>query len=284
MKRRKKRCYKMVLLGSLAFLLSMSAFAMKLAGDMMQADPNDKNDKKQQEEERGNIPQGDDLYQRFARLASQNRRYQPIIKQYSKYPKELLELLIKNQELLDFVLAYPEKKGQVLADDIGPIIDGEIPHLYQWDIRWGYGTYGDHMLAITGCAPTCLSMVITALTKDTSITPYVVAQYAQSEGYYVPGTGTSWSLISEGSAHFHVQAQELSLSKESIWNALSSGQPIICSLRPGDFTTTGHFIVLTGLQDGKITVNDPNSKQRSNQLWSYETLEPQIENLWSFSL
>ena len=54
-------------------------------------------------------------------------------------------------------------------------------------------------------------------------------------------------------------------------------------MRKGDFTTTGHFIVLVGIEDGKIKVNDPNSKERSNLLWDYERLEYQIKTLWEFS-
>jgi hypothetical protein len=54
-------------------------------------------------------------------------------------------------------------------------------------------------------------------------------------------------------------------------------------MRPGDFTTSGHFIVLTGEADGKITVCDPNSRQRSEALWDYETLAPQIKNLWAYT-
>ena len=49
--------------------------------------------------------------------------------------------------------------------------------------------------------------------------------------------------------------------------ALENGEPVICSMRPGDFTTKGHFIVLVGMEDGKIRVHDPNSAQRSSQLW-----------------
>ena len=65
----------------------------------------------------------------------------------------------------------------------------------------------------------------------------------------------------------------------------ADGRPaIICSVRPGDFTTTGHFILLAGLEEGGIRVNDPNSPQNSEKLWAYETLEPQIRNLWAFLL
>ena len=42
------------------------------------------------------------------------------------------------------------------------------------------------------------------------------------------------------------------------------------------------FIVITGIKDGQFTVNDPNSTERSNMLWDYDTLKPQISNLWAF--
>ena len=51
---------------------------------------------------------------------------------------------------------------------------------------------------------------------------------------------------------------------------------------PGDFTTTGHYIVMTGYVDGKISVNDPNSYENSEALWSYEQICGQIRNLWAF--
>lgn len=48
----------------------------------------------------------------------------------------------------------------------------------------------------------------------------------------------------------------------------------------GDFTKTGHFIVLAGLKEDGIVVRDPNSKERSNKIWTYDELEGQIQNLW----
>lgn len=89
--------------------------------------------------------------------------------------------------------------------------------------------------------------------------------------------------MTEGAQHFGVDGEEISLSESEIFSELESGSPIICSMRPGDFTTTGHFIVLTGTDGEKIRVNDPNSKARSAQLWDYETLEYQINNLWAFT-
>ena len=176
-----------------------------------------------------------------------------------------------------------KKKDDAPAENIGDITSGEIPLLLQWDERWGYAQYGDNMIAINGCGPTVVAMVAAGLTGDNTITPYRVAQYAEERGYYTGESGTSWELMTAGAEHFGVQGQELGLSENGILSELESGHPVICSMRPGDFTTTGHFIVLTGVEDGKIRVNDPNSRRRSETLWDYDTLEYQINNLWAFS-
>lgn len=196
----------------------------------------------------------------------------------------LRELLENNPETADFIKNYPSMKDNPPAEDIGEVTKGVIPHLLQWDERWGYQIYGDNMIAVNGCGPTAISMVAAGLTGDGTITPYKVAKYAEEQGYYTGESGTSWSLMTDGAQQWGIRGEELGLSREEIFSALENGSPIICSMRPGDFTTTGHFIVLAGVEDGKIRVNDPNSVKRSEELWDYETLEYQINNLWAYTV
>lgn len=231
------------------------------------------------------VPSSDSgCMERLEVLAQGNSKVRKVLKSPDRYPSELLEMLSLNEEAADFVLDYPKKKDREPADKIDHLTKGEIPSLLQWDERWGYTTYGSNLLAISGCGPTTLSMVASGLTGDDTLTPDRVAAYAQDNGYYVEGSGSSWSLMTEGCQHFGVIGQELPLSETRLFSELKSGHPIICSMRPGDFTTTGHFIVLTGIKNDKIVVHDPNSKARSKKLWEYETLSHQINNLWSFSL
>ena len=227
-------------------------------------------------------PLDDETLRALWDLAAQDERVQDVIDRCQDYPEDLLKMLSRNLDMLDFVLEYPEKQGQVFADTIGEVEAGEIPLLLQYDQRWGYGDYGASSVVVSGCGPACLSMVAAGLTGDDTITPYAVAQYADQEGYYVFGAGTAWSLMSRGASRFGVEGEELPLMKSRMESALEEGRPIICVVGPGDFTTSGHFIVITWMRDGQFTVNDPNSTQRSNMLWDYETLEPQISNLWAF--
>lgn len=207
-----------------------------------------------------------------------------VLSQPDQYPAELLELLENNEETVDFVLDYPEKKDLPPSQTVGEVTRGQIPLLLQWDERWGYAVYGDNMIAVNGCGPTAVSMVAAGLTGDNTVTPYKVAQFSAENGYYAGSSGTSWTLMTEGVQRFGIYGEELGLSGNAVFSALENGHPIICSMKPGDFTTTGHFIVLTGTEDGKIRVNDPNSRIRSEKLWDYSTLEHQINNLWVYSL
>ena len=201
---------------------------------------------------------------------------------YGRYPQDLVELLERNPETEAFVLNYPFR--QESAIDLSVYDRETVPLFLQWDAQWGYEKYGSSYLAVTGCGPTCLAMVGYYLTGDETMTPDKIAAFAQKEGYYASGYGSSWTLISEGAQKLGLAAKELPLVKKKLVTALESGNPIILALGKGDFTSSGHYIVLTGVEDGAFRVNDPNSPIRSQKLWTYEELEHQIRNIWAISL
>lgn len=215
----------------------------------------------------------------IAGLARQDSRAQAILDNPEAYPADYLDMLSRNSETLDFVLGYPEHHSDAPAGSLTESLD-TVPLLMQWDMRWGYQTYGSSTIAVSGCAPVCLSMAASYLTGDASVTPYRVAQYAANAGYYVPGQGTSWSLLSEGAPAFGISCRQLSLDEAQINAALDAGHPVICSMSPGDFTTEGHFIVLYGRTADSYQVRDPNSIARSEKMWTYDRLSGQIAALW----
>ena len=223
------------------------------------------------------------ILKRLNEFSKLDTRIKKIIKNYDEYPEKLLMSLSMNIELTPFVIDYPSKKGKVYSEDVGDF-EGDIPRLFQWDERWGYGSYGTSNVAVSGCGPTSLSMVVVALKKDKTITPYKVAKLAEEKGYYVENSGTSWDLIREGAKDYGLKVNELPLSESSMKNALNNGHYIICNMRKGDFTINGHYIVVTGVENGKFKVNDPNSLLRSNMLWEFSRIKGQIKNLWELYL
>ena len=198
---------------------------------------------------------------------------------FDLWPEELIDLLERNPETEDFVLGYPthtQKKTDLSSYDRA----GGVPLFLQWDPQWGYTEYGSGMLAVTGCGPACLAMVGYYLTGEERFTPDRVAEFSLANNYYSYGNGSCWTLIGVGGRQLGLDVTELPLDQFQIEQNLEAGNPIICVMGPGDFTTAGHFIVLAGIRDGKITVNDPNSRINSGRLWTYEEIQDQIDNLW----
>jgi hypothetical protein len=198
---------------------------------------------------------------------------------YGEYPESLIDLLERNPETEEFVLNYPFRED-VVADVSVYDRDEGVPLFLQWDRRWGYERYGSDVIGITGCCPTCLAMAGYYVTGDASFSPDKVAAFAQRNGYYEKGYGSSWTLISEGGVKLGLDVTEIPLVKKRIVDNLEVNNPIILALGPGDFTSSGHYVVLVGIENGKFRVNDPNSVINSQKLWSYEELEGQIRNLW----
>lgn len=220
-------------------------------------------------------------YENLNELAKNNKRVARILENKEEYPEFLLEALSKNTELIDYVLDYNDNNGKVLSNDIGNVKKGDYPLLLQYDKRWGYAYYGEYNLAISGCGPTTIAMVVAGLTGRNDVTPYTVAKYAMENNYYSE-SGTKWALMKEGIKHFGIKSRELNNSKKLIFKELEKGHPIICSMKLGIFTTTGHFIAIVGIKDNKFIVHDPNSKKKSKGLWSYEEIKDEIRNMWVF--
>lgn len=214
----------------------------------------------------------------------QSEEWQNIIKNQDAYPISLLKLAMRNKETIPFVSAYPKEHQKNLSMSLEDDLKNHgIPLLLQWDKRWGYKMYGDEMMAINGCGPTCLSMVVSYLKQNPQYNPYCIAQYAYQKGFYQKA-GTSWSLMSEGACHFGIKVQEISLDENAIADALNQNHPIICSVRKGTFTSEGHFIVLREYKNGLIYVNDPNSPMKSQKGYRFDELYSQIKNLWVYSV
>lgn len=199
-------------------------------------------------------------------------------------PDSLLELKEKYPETADFVDSYAEYQDTEFDMDISDeIVEDEIPLFIQWDKRWGYCMYGNDFFGVNGCGPTCLAMVVCGLTNDSEYNPYDIAMFSMSNDYYISGQGTSWNLMTEGARNLGLTVESGNITQWYIEHNLSSQSPMICSMEPGDFTYTGHFIVLTGIdEDGKIIVNDPNSYINSKKHWEISDLLPQIKSIWCY--
>lgn len=200
------------------------------------------------------------------------------------YPDKVLQCLAINSEMKQFVMDYPTKINIVFDGSFNvEVTENEVPLFLQFDEQWGYADYGNNIIGINGCGPTCLSMAYTYLKQDGSMNPIKVADFSVSAGYLNESGDTDWTLMTDGARTLGLISEEIALSKENMTSALEEGKVIICSMSPGDFTRDGHFILIRDYKDGLFYVNDPNSEARSNVGWDYERLSNQISNMWALS-
>ena len=140
-------------------------------------------------------------------------------------------------------------------------MDGQIPLLIQWDERWGYAPYGTSVVAVSGCGPTCMAMVAAGLRHDPTITPAKVAeygtqnQYVDEENKYVLGfyAGGRQELGAFLLQRFFVRRGTFGRTFGRASGHLQYGARV--------FTQNGHFIVMTGYENGQIRINDPFSTE-----------------------
>lgn len=200
------------------------------------------------------------------------------------YPDNMLEALANNPEMKDFVYGYLRR--DTVSTDTGLTKKEKkekFPLFLQWDERWGYEPYGDDSnIGLAGCGPTCLSMVMYYLTGNDWLTPDEVAGYSMKNGYYMEGTGTAWALMEDLPELYNINVTKPGLSESAIKGKIDSGKLIICAMREGDFTVSGHFIVIYGYDDDGFMVNDPNCIARSKKQWSYDEISCQIKSIWAY--
>lgn len=213
-----------------------------------------------------------------------------IAENFLHIPPRLVELATTNTETMDFVAGYlthglQRQVDHETIDLSGDVRQGSIPLFLQWDKRWGYSYYGTSIMAVSGCGPTTLSMVAVGLTGNAAYNPRYVADFAMANNYIATNNASLWTLMSIGSREFGLVPRELILDANAIRSALNRGEPVVVVVGPGDFTTGGHFIVLTGLTpDGYVLINDSNSPRNSAMGWDLERIMSQTNNLWAFRL
>ena len=169
-------------------------------------------------------------------------------------------------------------------EDLGemPVVN-EVPRYNQLEYTQPYGNVtlrngNQATIRNSGCGITSLAMVASYINDDPTLTPDVLAE---RYGKYNTDVGSAWSLFTETS-------QELGLGEVKQvhdWNAgqveqaLRDGCIVISNQRGGKFTSSGHYIVLTGIsEDGKVYVNDPNGAN-----WEKGNLKDGFENGFNYT-
>ncbi len=135
------------------------------------------------------------------------------------------------------------------------------PYYNQRDGRWANTRYGYYTMASTGCVPTSLAMVFSALT-NTEVLPTTVASYLYNNTVeFNRGTeGTTGNGILVASRQWGLTPTVIN-SSAALTSALKEGHHVVAAVQQDKFSPwgygTSHEIVLKGYSNGNTYVSDP---------------------------
>lgn len=152
----------------------------------------------------------------------------------------------------------------------------EVVYFNQLEEPWASLPYASSTIEDSGCGPTSMAIVISTLTGN-NVTPEMTKSFAENNGEYVPGQGTSHSFIGNAAAHWGLTCERVGKGRmDDVVQALKEGKMVveICEAYTITGGSSGHFIVLTGVtRDGYITIADCASRERTGKVYSVETIK-----------
>lgn len=147
----------------------------------------------------------------------------------------------------------------------------KVVYYNQGDAAWKSLPYSSSTIGKSGCGPTSMAICISTLSGK-KVTPRQTASWAGNHDYYVKGSGSRHSVIPALAKQYGVKCVGVGSDRTKIIQALKSKKLVVAIMARGHFTKGGHFIVLTGIKDGKITVADCGSRERTKQTWSLDLI------------
>lgn len=198
------------------------------------------------------------------------------------YEESIVSMSMDELGTVDYA-AFNEEASLYLIDE-----GIETPLYLQTNELWGdeaYGYDGGQTIAENGCAIASIAMVSSAITGH-EVLPTEVRDWA-GNGYYAAGQGTDWRIFPEFAEAYGYQYQDLGMDLDLVSSYLAADQPVIVSVTAGDFTETGHIMVLAGIRDDHVIVLDPNDSPEKHHYDSYYTLDEiadQSIRFWAFSV
>lgn len=167
----------------------------------------------------------------------------------------------------------------------------------QTDSRWknhNYSAKGETKnIGGSGCGPTAAAMVIASL-KDKNVTPVTTAEWSMSHGYKALNQGTFYTYFVPQFAVYGIECKRLNTSNlygklsstahTEALNTLKNGDWVIACMGKGNWTSSGHFILLYGYENGYVYINDPASTKSTRIKNTWALFAKQVKYMWTISV
>lgn len=167
----------------------------------------------------------------------------------------------------------------------------------QTDSKWknyNYSAKGEKKnIGSSGCGPTAAAMVIATL-KDKTVTPITTSEWSMSHGYKALNQGTFYTYFVPQMSSYGITCKRLntsnlygiasSSSHTEALNALKNSDWVIACMGKGNWTTSGHFILLYGYENGNVYINDPASTKPTRVKNTWSLFSKQVKYMWTITV
>lgn len=164
---------------------------------------------------------------------------------------------------------------------------------YQTDSRWknvSYSVRGESTtIGASGCGPTSAAMVL-ATWADKNVTPKTECAWALKNGYKAYKSGTYYSYFVPAFKRYGLVCKQLNGANiygnsNSIYHAqakaaVDSGNLVIACMGKGNWTSSGHYVVVWKISGNVIYINDPASTKLARTQGSYSLFKSQVKYYW----
>ena len=164
---------------------------------------------------------------------------------------------------------------------------------YQTDKRWKDVPYAVHGESATiggsGCGPTSMAMVL-ATWADSSVNPKTECAWALSHGYKAKGQGTYYGYFVPAAKRYNLTCYQVNSANiygntghsahATARNAVDSGDFVIACMGKGNWTRSGHYVLVWGVDGNTVFINDPASSSIARTRGSYALFKQQVKYYW----
>ena len=163
----------------------------------------------------------------------------------------------------------------------------------QTDSRWGWNDYSASgektTVRASGCGPTAMAMVL-ATWADAKVTPATECAWALAHGFKAPHQGTYYGYFEEAGRRYGLNTYRLNYTNlygndKSAYHAqakdaLDRGDLVIACMGKGNWTRSGHYVLVWKIVGNVVYINDPASTKPVRTRGAYSLFKQQVKYYW----
>lgn len=218
-----------------------------------------------------------------------------IFEHIDEIPEDILWYYYSDYDrYVDFVCGYPEHKNDYenMSFTEEELNSETVPALYMNDFRWGYEKIGGAYVFSSGCMAVSITMANLALRHNGDIDPVKVFEAAVE----MDGFGTFGGIDNEivpqllENLGFEYVIHDYSPDSEesgeadinAVINALENGSVVMAGTHGETFGS--HALIIRSVdENGTMLINDPANPKKTDAVWDFYELQPEIYFIWELS-